>query len=376
MMRQWRESIKAPKTTADADDGTASIDLGDVCTLKSALVTMEEILHGYQEGEDPLDAHEEEERQLQVDMRADGWVFEKDFSPLVEASPADAATTDDDAAAAATAAGSSSSAGPVRRWDASIIGMRARRYFAGHGMSDGTIIAYLSLERAKAAAGSEGVEEDFDLWHMLHDDGDREDINLEQVQRAIKYCEEDADAPDSEDPQAIQEAAKKEDDDMSVASDAGEESSSDDDDGDCSGDEAGSRVTLWESAGARAKFIAGAVASSSAAEVALALSLFLENARIFGYVAQYDDVFDSPSDLAVWASPKRGGKKGRSSSKGKGRGRGGASKAGGNDGRGGGKSSKSEKRHPGRSNGKGVVEYSNAGRRVRGSRIAVDYREL
>jgi hypothetical protein len=334
---------------------------------------MEEILHGYQEGEDPLDAHEEEERQLQVDMRADGWVFEKDFSPLVEATPAAAATTDD--AAAAAAAAGSSSFGPAGRWDASIIGMRARRYFAGHGMSEGTIIAYLSLERAKAAAGSEGVEEDFDLWHMLHDDGDREDINLEQVQRAIKYHKEDADVPDPEDPQAIQEATKKEDDDMSVTSDAGEESSSDDDDDDCGGGEAGSRVTLWESAGARARFIAGVVASSSAAEVALALSLFLENARIFGYVAQHDDVFDSPSDLAVWASPKRGGK-GRSSSKAKGRGRGGASKAGGNNGRGGSKSSKSEKRHPGRANGKGVVEYSNAGRRVRGTRVAVDYREL
>jgi hypothetical protein len=50
---------------------------------------------------------------------------------------------------------------------------RTRRFFAGHGASDGVVVAYLPAHL------NEGVR----LWHVEHDDGDTEDLDLQQVIR-------------------------------------------------------------------------------------------------------------------------------------------------------------------------------------------------
>jgi hypothetical protein len=61
------------------------------------------------------------------------------------------------------------------------IGLRVRRFFPGFGKSDGTIVAYLPPE----------VNEGECLWHVLHDDGDREDIDIGEVDRYIQYIIDD-----------------------------------------------------------------------------------------------------------------------------------------------------------------------------------------
>ena len=48
-----------------------------------------------------------------------------------------------------------------------------RRFFEGHGISDGTIVGFLPSHL------NEGVR----LWHLEHDDGDTEDLDLKQVKR-------------------------------------------------------------------------------------------------------------------------------------------------------------------------------------------------
>lgn len=50
---------------------------------------------------------------------------------------------------------------------------RVRRFFEGHGASDGVIVAYLP---ARLNEGSR-------LWHLEHDDGDTEDLDLGQLLR-------------------------------------------------------------------------------------------------------------------------------------------------------------------------------------------------
>ena len=46
-------------------------------------------------------------------------------------------------------------------------GKIVRRFFAGHGKSDGEIIAYLPAENNEGLA----------LWRMEHEDGDEEDLD-------------------------------------------------------------------------------------------------------------------------------------------------------------------------------------------------------
>jgi hypothetical protein len=61
------------------------------------------------------------------------------------------------------------------------IGMRVRRFFPQFGKSDGTIVAYLSPEANEGEC----------LWHVLHDDGDREDVDIGEVDQYIQFMAED-----------------------------------------------------------------------------------------------------------------------------------------------------------------------------------------
>lgn len=57
------------------------------------------------------------------------------------------------------------------------IGKSTRRFQIGYGKSDGVIVAYLPPEK----------NEGFALWHMEHDDGEEEDLEAEQVEKAIRH---------------------------------------------------------------------------------------------------------------------------------------------------------------------------------------------
>lgn len=61
------------------------------------------------------------------------------------------------------------------------IGLRVRRFFPNYGRSDGTIVAYLPPE----------VNDGVCLWHVLHDDGDREDVDINEVDQYIRYMADD-----------------------------------------------------------------------------------------------------------------------------------------------------------------------------------------
>ena len=50
------------------------------------------------------------------------------------------------------------------------IGASLRRYFSGGVVSDGKVVRWLPAEG-----------DDFALWHMVHDDGDEEDLEEDEV---------------------------------------------------------------------------------------------------------------------------------------------------------------------------------------------------
>lgn len=61
--------------------------------------------------------------------------------------------------------------------DCGFIGSKGRRFFPGHGKSDGVIVAYLPADR------NEGVA----MWHMVHDDGDEEDLYEDDANSAARH---------------------------------------------------------------------------------------------------------------------------------------------------------------------------------------------
>ncbi|KAK3236468.1 hypothetical protein CYMTET_53395, partial [Cymbomonas tetramitiformis] len=102
-------------------------------------------------------------------------------------------TTGDDAACAVagapTAAPAKEKAKPKRPKQekaaaavdgAALVGRRVRRFFDGNPKdpADGTVVEYLP------ASG-----EDCELWHIVHEDGDEEDLDREEVERSLRFFE-------------------------------------------------------------------------------------------------------------------------------------------------------------------------------------------
>eukprot|EP01041_Mallomonas_annulata_P007017 gene7017-14279_t len=58
---------------------------------------------------------------------------------------------------------------------------RVRRFFDDHGRSDGVIVAYMPAE------ANDGLS----LWHVVHDDGDEEDLELHEVEDARRRYDKD-----------------------------------------------------------------------------------------------------------------------------------------------------------------------------------------
>ena len=149
------------------------------------------------------------------------------------------------------------------------IGIKARRFFKGFGSSDGTVIAHLPADK------NDGVA----LWHMEHNDGDAEDLELADLQKALRYFEQD-----------LQE---DEDDEDSDGEDEGDEESSvgseESDEEDAAEDRLyapnRSGATLWPTYEVRQRWMAALSSSKTLGELGLALQGFMEQADAFGVLA-------------------------------------------------------------------------------------------
>lgn len=170
--RAWEESVKNAVCLTD---------------LKSALAELEEMVHQLQVEDDVVDEDEYKRNHDEkvAEMLEEGWKFE--------------------CTAAMNGADENALFDPNAPQD--IIGRRGRRFFAGHGKSDGIVLAYLPPEK------NEGMP----LWHMEHDDGDAEDIDESDVEKAIRHMasdalEDDADSELGEDEDGFEEEIAGEDD--------------------------------------------------------------------------------------------------------------------------------------------------------------------
>ena len=125
-------------------------------------------------------------------MRKDGWVFDASvpcMGPGVET-------------------GESGGMAPFVEVDyASFIGRRARRNFRGFGLSDGKITAYLPPSASED--GSVG-------FHMEHDDGDAEDLDLSIAVLATRAAAEGWSATDKRLPPVGEDESDDESDTSSV----------------------------------------------------------------------------------------------------------------------------------------------------------------
>lgn len=157
------------------------------------------------------------------------------------------------------------------------IGKQARRFFKGFGSSDGDIVAYLPPEK------NDGVA----LYHMQHSDGDAEDLELEDLQRALRYRETDAQEEDEED--GAESDGESEDASSEEDSDSEDE---DEEDELHAPDSAG--ATLWPTFEVRSRWLAALSSANTLGELALALLCFLEQATAFGVVAQDPSVAEKP----------------------------------------------------------------------------------
>lgn len=187
--------------------------------LKSALAELEEMVHQLQHEDDVIDEDEyrRNHEEKVAEMIEEGWKFE----------------------CTATINGTDENALFDPNAPQDIIGRRGRRFFPGHGKSDGVMIAYLPADKNEGMA----------LWHMEHDDGDAEDIDESDVEKAIRHhvsdaVEDDADSESDEDETGFEEESV-DDDDMDVEKDTETKSK---------GHKNGFSSYLWPTVGVRRKW--------------------------------------------------------------------------------------------------------------------------
>jgi hypothetical protein len=117
-----------------------------------------------------------------------------------------------------------------------LIGLPCRRFFSGFGCNDGNVVAYLPPEK------NEGVAS----WHVVHNDGDAEDLYEEDVRKAVRQFAEGLHEDD--------EGGEDEDENPGLSSD--EESENGEDvtpRTKAVGDDRGTR--LWTTSGVRQRWI-------------------------------------------------------------------------------------------------------------------------
>ena len=316
-VREWRRAWESGVRAAD-----------DVDALVAQLLDLESTVRGMQQAEDRRDK-EEEERVLAAErqeMIEEGWLFqeahsnqEQDQKQQSEAQHAgeesgEKMMTEDGAEGdnangegKGKAKGKGKDDAPKTTAGPELIGRSARRFFRGFGSSDGVIVAHLP------AAKNEGIA----LFHMRHSDGDAEDLDEADVQRALRAF--DLDLKEDDDPDAGDG-----DDDSDDEDEDEEEEEEEDSDSDFGGD-AGRRVaggvagavaadaTLWPTYEVRCRWREAVSASRTLGEVCLALGRFADHAKAFGALAE--DPFEverrEREALSARAGRGQGGRGGR-----------------------------------------------------------------
>lgn len=127
-------------------------DASCVDDFRKSLMDLEEVVHSVQSEPDRDDDEEiaSSKKANYSRLIKEGWVFEMEISPY--------------------------------------IGKFGRRFFYHHGLSNGVITAFLPADR------NEGM----DIWQMEHSDGDVEDLDESDIQRAIAYYDSNALEPRDE----------------------------------------------------------------------------------------------------------------------------------------------------------------------------------
>lgn len=251
--RQWESGVRSAVSLLE---------------LKLLLLDLEKVVHDKVQDCPDVVKTEETERQKQLEreeMVEDGWVFDPSVPCL--------AVSETETAADGGPSSSSETADVSSPMDyASMINKRVRRHFRGFGISDGIVTAY--LPPARSEDGGVG-------FHVVHDDGDEEDLDLPMVLVGLEALEGNWTAEDDRLP-AVGEANEDEegaDDDMSDSSSVAE-----DEEDEATGGSDSERHTLWPNTTVRNKWMQSVEGTQLVGEVGLALNILIEYCRNFGVI--------------------------------------------------------------------------------------------
>lgn len=229
-------------------------NIRDACTvseLGACVTEVEKCVRASQQCEDKRDAEEaarQREREIAREreaMVAEGWVFEQGEG--------------------------------VRAF----IGRRARRFFRGFGASDGTVRAFFPAEC------NDGIA----LYRLEHDDGDKEDLDAGDLDRALRQFDDDVQEGEREgydDDEEGQEDEGPDDGESDGDSDGDSESQADEGQSDDEGPSDSAGVRLWPTAEARERWLSAVSASQTVSELSLAVSALEEHCHAYGVLDSAD----------------------------------------------------------------------------------------
>lgn len=261
-----------------------------ITQFRDSLLNLEDVVHATQEVPDKVDEIAAQDKR--VTMKQEGWVFdvevegkcmleelEKQYVELKGKEPETIAKRK--AVREQTEEALVAEIESLKR-GVSFIGRRGRRFFDNHGKSDGTIVAFLRG----------GLNEGMALWHMEHDDGDCEDLDVKDLEQVISYFENDA-----------QEGEDNDEDDQNDESQA--QGESDESDDGLSVEENNDRAesptrdgVLWPTSTIRTRWRQALSQSLTVSEIALALSSFMDYCDRYG-ITRPDPLDASGTSLAI-----------------------------------------------------------------------------
>ena len=278
-MRTWGGTWSKEKRR----DWDASLaEASSAAELRSLLLELEEEIRASQKADDICDADGlsiQQQRQRQQ-MEEEGWVFFRDDKEALNSNP-----SPQDAGVAVACSEDDGSA---------YLGAKVRRFYADFGKSDGVVQAFLPGSR------NDGVA----LWHMVHEDGDEEDLDQMELMRALRAFDANLQEEDNSERGDREGDAEEMDVD-----DGGNVAADDEEDDDVTDEEeevvdAGEEEThsrLWPTLSTRERWRSAVNDVTTTYELALALSNLIDYAKAFGAV----DLARLPPRSGSRRSPRR-----------------------------------------------------------------------